>query len=590
MGSVHNDPIGRHWLRWLLLFWAVAAFMLIAWKWNAIQWFALGDTDDNLRMAEVRAWMQGQGWFDLRQYKLDPPGGANIHWSRLVDLPIAGLILAIKPVFGGVLAEKWAVAIAPLLALGGAMVALSLAVRRLVAPAAYPLAILILGCAGQAMAMWTPLRIDHHGWQLACLILAVAGIADPKAARGGATLGVATSLSLIIGLELFPYLALAAGITGLRWVVDGNEAQRMRAYGATLAAGCTIGFLLFASYANRGPVCDALSPVWLSAALGGGALLVGLSLVKAQSWPVRLVLAVIAAGLILGCFALAWPHCLSRPEGVSPELDQLWLSHVREARPIYTHGWRVAVPLAALPVIGLIGTGWALWRARGTAAFMPWLGTGLMVLTASLLLLWQLRAGAAAQLLAVPGAVALGWAGLGWIKQHRDATVRIIGPIILLIVVSGAVARIVVDAIPAEPVTAYRKTISAANSRCPTLPALAPIAKLPPATILTFVDFGPRLIAVTPHKAIAGPYHRNGQAILDVQHAFRGTAENARAIIQRHGVSMVLICPGMSESTVYAAEAKKGFYVQLRDGHAPEWLEPVALPKGSPFKVWRVRD
>ncbi|ARS28661.1 hypothetical protein [Sphingomonas sp. KC8] len=589
MGSVHNDPISRHWLRWLLLFWAVAAFMLIAWKWSAIHWFALGDTDDNLRMAEVRAWLKGQGWYDLRQYKLDPPGGANIHWSRLVDLPIAGLILAIKPFFGGVLAEKWAVAIAPLLALGTAMVGLTLAVRRLVAPAAYPLAILILGCAAQALGM-VDAAPDRPSWL-------ATGVPDPwrrrdrrsEAGARRATLGIATSLSLIIGLELFPYLALAAGITGLRWVADGNEAQRMRAYGATLAAGCTIGFLLFASYANRGPVCDALSPVWLSAALGGGALLVGLSFVKARGWPARLALAIVAAALIGGCFALAWPHCLSRPEGVSPELDQLWLSHVREARPIYTHGWRVAVPIAALPVVGLIGSIWALWRARGTAAFMPWLGTTLMVLTACLLLLWQLRAAAASQLLAVPGAVAIGWAGLGWIKQHSSAIVRIAGPIILLVVVSGAIGRIVVDAIPAKPVTTYRKVINTANSRCPTLPALAPIARLAPATILTFVDFGPRLIAVTPHKALAGPYHRNGQAILDVQHAFRGTADNARAIIQRHGVSLVLICPGMSESTIYASEAKTGFYVQLRNGRAPDWLEPVTLPKGSPFKLWRVK-
>src|SRR3546814_9878226 len=34
---------------------------------------------------------------DLRQYRLNPPGGFDIHWSRLVDLPIAGLILLFKP-------------------------------------------------------------------------------------------------------------------------------------------------------------------------------------------------------------------------------------------------------------------------------------------------------------------------------------------------------------------------------------------------------------------------------------------------------------------------------------------------------------
>lgn len=589
MGSAQDDPVGGRWLHWLLLFWAVAAFMLIAWKWNAIHWFALGDTDDNLRMAEVRAWLHGQGWYDLRQYKLDPPDGANIHWSRLVDLPIAGMILLFRLFVSGALAEKWAVAVAPLLALGATMAAMSLTVRRLVAPAAFPVAMLFLFCAANLMAMFMPLRIDHHGWQLAFLALTLAGIADPDGPRGGATAGLATALSLVIGLEMFPYLALTAGMMGLRWVVDGGEAPRLRAYGATLAAGCAVGFLIFASHANRAPVCDALSPVWLSVALGGGALLVALTLAPARGWPARLALAVVAAGLVAGCFALAWPQCLGRPEGVSPELDRMWLSHVREARPVYRHGWRVAVPVLALPVAGLIGAGWALWHNRRAPAFMAWTGIALMSLTAVALLMWQLRAAAAAQLLAVPGATALAWALLPRAGGQANRVVRLVMPVVVLIVLSGTIGRVIVDAIPAKPPSTYRKTVSSANSRCPTLPTLAPVAKLPPATILTFVDFGPRLVTVTHHRAIAGPYHRNGAAILDVQHAFRGSADQARAIIRRHGVTMVLICPGMSESTIYAAEARKGFYTQLRDGRVPDWLEPVPLPQGSPLKLWKVR-
>ena len=61
------------WRLWLLLFWLLAAAVLIHQKWAGIQWFALGDTDDNMRMAQVRALLGGQGWYDLRQYKLDPP-------------------------------------------------------------------------------------------------------------------------------------------------------------------------------------------------------------------------------------------------------------------------------------------------------------------------------------------------------------------------------------------------------------------------------------------------------------------------------------------------------------------------------------
>jgi hypothetical protein len=73
------EEAAHRWLRWLLLFWIVAAIVMIAYKWNAIRWFALSDTDDNMRMSQVRAWLHGQAWFDLRQYKLDPSTGAG--WS-----------------------------------------------------------------------------------------------------------------------------------------------------------------------------------------------------------------------------------------------------------------------------------------------------------------------------------------------------------------------------------------------------------------------------------------------------------------------------------------------------------------------------
>jgi hypothetical protein len=265
--------IQHHWRWWLLAFWLIAAIALIQQKWPAIHWFALTDTDDNMRISQVRALIGGQGWYDLRQYKLDPPGGASIHWTRLVDLPIAGIILALKPLFGGVIAEKAAVTIAPLLALGAALYGLSLAARRLVSPRSYPLAVAIVLCAPSvAMTMWMPLRIDHHGWQLAMLILAVAGCADPERRRGGVTVGLATAASFSIGLELMPHMAIAGAVIVLRWALDRAEAERLRAYGVALAGGSALGFLLFASYDNRQPVCDVLSPVYLSAVLAAGAL------------------------------------------------------------------------------------------------------------------------------------------------------------------------------------------------------------------------------------------------------------------------------------------------------------------------------
>jgi hypothetical protein len=589
MNSDSTEIFSRHWLRWLLLLWILSAAGLVMYRWPQINWFALGDTDDNLRMMQVRALLKGQDWFDLRQYRLNPPLGANIHWSHLVDLPMAAIILIFKPFLGGEIAEKIAIALAPIIPLGVVFVGLGLTVRRLVAPASFIVAAAIFLCSYTALLMFMPTRIDHHGWQLAMLTLMLAGLADPKQMRGGLTVGIATALSLVIGLEMLLYLAIGGAAVGLRWIMDQDQRVRLRSYGASLAIGVAVGFAGFASYANRVPRCDALTPVWLSVMVLAGALLVALSFIRAEKTSHRFLLAGIAGALSLAFLVLVWPDCLGRPEQVSPELERLWLANISEAKPLYKQNWPTILSVSVL-LIGLFGSFWALWRERMSERGAAWASVALLSLLSALMLLWQTRAAASALMFAVPGATALGWAIIPWLRAHNNMLVRVFGTTAAFMLVSGLWAQLVIGQIPNPNVATPRmKLVNKANSTCPTMPALRPIALLPKATIMTFVDLGPRLVTVTHHNAIAGPYHRNGDAILDIHKVFRGPADGARAIMQRHGATMLLICPNMSESTIYAVQNPKGFYVQLAKGQVPDWLEPVALPPRSPYKLWRVK-
>jgi hypothetical protein len=579
----------RHW-RWLVLaFWIGGAALLLYQRWLPIRWFALGDTDDNLRMMQVRGLLSGQGWFDLRQYRLDPPFGANVHWSRLVDLPIAGIKLALKPFMSGAMAEKVAVAAAPLLPMLVTMAAIAAAVRRILSANAVAVALGLLLCAHSVRGMWMPLRIDHHGWQLAMLSLAALALTDRRPARGGVLLGLATAASITIGLEMLLYLAAAGAVVALMWVRDEREAPRLGAYGASLAAGCGLGFLLFASNDNRLAVCDALSPVWLTTLAAAGAAAALLSRLHAGNWLRRLLVGGVAGILVAAFYALAWPHCLGRLEGSTPELEEMWLSRVREARPIYTHSSLVMAAVLALPAAGLIGYGLMLWRHRRDAeAAIPWAALALLALIPAALLFWQTRAGPAAQLLSIPGAAALAWALIRLAQEQRQMLVRVLGSVLAFYVVSGFAAQNAVQQLTPERTNKKQQAVNQANGKCPTLAALRPIVRQPKGYVLTHVDLGPRLITVTHHDAVAGPYHRNQQAILDVMKAFRGTPEAARATIAQRGIDYVLICPGLSETTVYTSAAPKGFYAQLAKGQVPSWLAPVALPKDSPYRMWRV--
>jgi len=585
------ERLDRHWRWWVALVWLVASLWLVYQHWARIRGFALPDTDDNIRIMQVRAWLAGQGWFDLRQYRLNPPYGANIHWSRLVDLPIAGIKLALMPFMTGADAEKAAVTIAPLLPMGVAMAAVSLTVRRMLGPAAFALALAIMLCAPSDVGMWSPLRIDHHGWQLAFLAVSVSALTDPDRARGGLTLGVSTALSIVIGMEMLPYLALLGAAAVLLWVYENgrDNARQLVAYGASLAGGGALGFALFASYANRAPVCDALSPVWLSALMAAGAVAVLLGMLKLANGWMRLGAAALGGALVAGAFVHFWPHCLGRLENLDPEAEYLWLRNVLEARPIYRHGRDVIVAVCAIPAIGLLGYLAVLAKVRhDEPRLRRWLAIAAPAFLAAALLLWQSRAGPAAQLLAVPGAAALGWVVIPLFWTSRFMLVRVLGVVAVFVIISGSGIEEAMRWLPQKQKGAANKAVDRANGLCPSLWALHPVALVPKGYVLTHVDLGPRLIAVTHHDAVAGPYHRNGRDIAEVMKAFRESADYAKSVIDRRRIDYVLVCPGISESTIYASEAPGGFYMQLMRGQVPKWLAPVDLPMDSPFRMWRV--
>ena len=77
------------------LAWLMVALMLLLVHWPQTAETLL-DTDDAMRLVEMRAWLNGSGllsgWYDLHQSRLQPPGGVDMHWSRLIDAGLAGSV------------------------------------------------------------------------------------------------------------------------------------------------------------------------------------------------------------------------------------------------------------------------------------------------------------------------------------------------------------------------------------------------------------------------------------------------------------------------------------------------------------------
>src|SRR3546814_19473957 len=99
------------------------------------------------------------------------------------------------------------------------------------------------------------------------------------------------------------------------------------------------------------------------------------------------------------------PPRSTRTDTLFPYTTLFRSSHVREARPIYTHSAQTVANGLALPFAAFLGYAIMLWRLRkDRAALVPWAAPALLSMIATALLFWQTRATPAAQLLAIPGA------------------------------------------------------------------------------------------------------------------------------------------------------------------------------------------
>ena len=108
------------------------------------------------------------------------------------------------------------------------------------------------------------------------------------------------------------------------------------------------------------------------------------------------------------------------------------------------------------------------------------------------------------------------------------------------------------------------------------------LAAQPVGRVAGFVDQGPAILAYTKHAAIAGPYHRNQEGILDTYDIFAGT--DAQAILQRRGIDYLMICRAAPDWDFYRQHG--GLVAQLATGQVPEWLTP--LGKSGEAELYRI--
>jgi len=574
--------------------WTLATAIVVTMSWSRIATLSMWDPDDYMRLQQVRDWVAGQSFFDVTQYRLAPPQGYAMHWSRIVDAPIAALSLLLRPLLGPIAAERAAIVAVPLLILAGIMAATALATARLADRRAALLAATLAVVTPLILFQTLPMRIDHHGWQTMLGLSAFATLFDRRPGRGGLLAGMAAAIWLAISLEGLPMVAAIGSFLALRFAIDGarhRDDVRLRGFVAAfgLFSLALFGGLHDISAWSQRP-CDAVGPAWFGPfALTPLLLFALIPLAARRSAAFRVGLLLLSGAAGVAMLAATAPACLGGPfVALDPLVRSIWYDNVMEGMPIWRQPANNIVVLLCFPIIGFVGALVARADAATLAMRRNWTAALLLMLAAFAVSLLVQRAGAMAHGYALPGAAVLLCRLLDSIGRWKRMPARVLASAAALLFV----APIGVTSLVGFGLDALDKggkdgePAPACAAPCDRYGALD---RLPPAYMLSALDIAPRALVNTRHRFAGSGYHRNVAAIHRVVAAFLSPPEVARQTMAANGMSYVLIDPGEGEATIYRRAAPDGLMARLLDGRTPAWLRPVPLP-GSPLRLWRRID
>jgi hypothetical protein len=569
------------------LLWLVVVGQMLWLDWSQTAQ-TLGDSDDAMRLVEVRAFLAGRGWFDLHEPRLQPPAGYDTHWSRLIDAGLAGLFLIFRTFADTVLAERLMRVVWPVLWLLPAIAGTAALTWRLGGRAATLIALLLLVFALPAFFQFKPGRIDHHDIQITLAILTLAAaIWSDRVPWTAWTAGILSGLALAIGFEAMPFIVLAGGIFVARFASDRNAAVPLARYGLSAAASVATFFFVSVSPNHWAQTaCDAIAiNSAVPAIVGAFALSIAARRSAAQPLSIRCTAISITIGLAAAAFVFLEPRCLAGPLAmVDPAVRPIWLAHVKEVQSLFaairtdpSSGAGIAsYPLVAVVAVIVLALDERMRRDSGFIA------AGLALILAVAMTIIAIRTTPYTIWLGVP-LVAAALLRLFERIKLDSLPARVFATITFSPVVISLASVMTIEALrPAQRMS------NAANAKaCFAIESYAALAKLPAGLIVTDVDYGPFLLALTQHSVLGAPYHRLSYGIVASHRAFAAPPDEAREILRRAQANYVMTCGSKSPMDQTEAERQRSLWAQLAAGNAPGWLERI--PETGPFGVYRFK-
>lgn len=558
---------------------------------------AHADNDSLMRLVEVRDFLAGQSWFDLHQYRMGAEGGFVMHWSRLVDAPIAAIVLAVSAITGSrAIAETVVQILWPALLYTLTVFFLARAARRFSGEDAVSPAVIIGATALYFLGIFSPGALDHHNVQLMLACGSAALLLDAPRQRLAALLsGTGAALMLAVGMETAPHVAALGLCVSALFAFGAAEDRRVaRDFGLGLAATSAVVFVATIPVSDWGKTqCDAFSTVQFAlAALAGTGLAAIACIDGAYRTRARRLLWLALLGAAIAAVTLfKFPECLAAPYStLDPRLHELWLDHISEAQSMFqlmvadpgVVAARYATPiLAIILMIARMARGG--WRREDSII-------GVLLAVSFAVSVWQVRGSTFSIAMAVIplSAWIAGWRKSAQANPSPAASLRLIAIWLISLNASWVVGATAASAVFDKDEKVAIESGSAGGP-CETARDFAVLAGQPATTVLAISNLGASILAYSDHRAFAGPYHRNVEGDLLALDALTGPVDAAKSIVERHHVGLVAFCRNNGESRFLFEKAPGGLLAELMRGDVPAWLDLVADTRGKALELYRVR-
>ena len=581
------------------------------------------DPDDPMRLAHTIDWLKGQSWFDLRQYRMDPPEGFVLPFSRFSEVPLAALILPLHwlglPWSGaGIVASGlW-----PLILLGVMFWALRWVGQGFMPRHWAGITAYVALFATSLMFQFTPGRVDHHAIAALLTLLSLGCVTrmmdEPERVKWGLYAGFGLAAGQAIALEILPWLLALSGWVCAWMVVRGRVTARSGlAFGCALYVG-SVAFLMVTQRPHAWFDTDALQYSVTYVLLAGGVAVGcgGIALAAQSRWAAARYL--VAAALLSGAallFLTRFPEMVAGPYGaMNRELAGMFFDNISEALPLSRKSPSIAALLLriAFPLLGFAASLHFLTR-KDSDDVWRWLLTALLLLAALLLAtFYQARYLYYAMMFAVIPIAAAFYHGHAAINARWRGR-RLFAAEIGLLLLAGPLSTVLLPALVdgrAFNTGVLLFPVQYGDGRCDTF-ALENILNSRryygdrPRLIMNMMDQGPEILFRTRHMALGGGYHMNVRGNLDSVHFFNATDPNeAEKIVRRRNVDLVVMCRqipalylgadgpnqfDLNNSGKVELRPTASFAEQLIYGKTPDWLERKTFPQLDKYLLFEVK-